>query len=538
MNGIAAEIQNERYWSRNLILTRSGIPFRAKSALMKAMNAFPERPLGQAIPDSPHAVSVSLPTMHAVRGYEEKDPEIVRHLALGYPRFVVHPFARQLAQLLGDQPAYRGRKLWLVSSSRMAQALAGYLLDYSAATEAFAFEDHGLNGVAHVDEAQLGHLAKLYLQHLGGFVSTREAEDQLVRRGQRAALHPEAGFAGDGAAEVRRVVRRALPGTQDHDLFVAPNGMNAVYGAFRAVGAVQAPRGRTEWVQLGWLYLDTIAILKKFTGEAGYHYRGDVFDLEALEALFAARGSKIAGLITEVPTNPLVQTADVAALSDLCRRYGVSLILDPSVNSIFAVNVLPYADLVTASLTKYTGSDGDIIAGLVAVNPEGRDAGELRRLVAGAIEPIYPRDLSRLAAQIGQTETVLREIGAATSRVARFLQAHPAVKEVFWALQPNSAENFERLTRFDGVTGGMISFVLQGELAPFYDRLRLAKGPSFGQKTTLICPFMYLAHYDLVTSGAGREELRRSGLSPDLLRLCVGTEGADAIIAALAEALG
>ena len=38
------------------------------------MNAFPERPLGQAIPDSPHAVSVSLPTMHAVRGYEEKDP--------------------------------------------------------------------------------------------------------------------------------------------------------------------------------------------------------------------------------------------------------------------------------------------------------------------------------------------------------------------------------------------------------------------------------------------------------------------------------
>ena len=474
-------------------------------------------------------------------------------MALGYPRFMVHPFARQLIQHLGEQPAYRGRKLWLVTSRRMAEALAAYLLDFSPATQAFAFadrpsdatgvpplisQDQVLHGVGHVDEAEVAQLAKLYLQHLGGFLSTREAEDQLVRRGLRAALHPEAEFAGDSAAEVRRVVQRALPSTRDHDLFITPNGASAVYGAFKAVGAVQAARGRTEWVQLGWLYLDTIAILKKFTGQGGYHYQSDVFDLEALESLFLARGAKIAGLITEVPTNPLVQTGDVAALSDLCRRHGVSLILDPSVGSIFAVNVLPYADLVTASLTKYTGSDGDIIAGLVAVNPAGPDAAELRRVVPQALEPIYPRDLNRLAAQIGQTETVLEQISAATARVAMFLQEHPAVREVDWALQPSSAENFERLSPFGGPTGGMISFVLKGELAPFYDRLRLAKGPSFGQKTTLVCPFMYLAHYDLVTSETGRAELHRSGLSPDLIRLCVGTEGADAIIAALAEALG
>ncbi len=502
------------------------------------MNAFPARPLGQAIPDSPHAVSVSLPTMLAVRGYEERDPEVLRQMALGYPRFVVHPFARQLVELLGEQPAYRGRKLWLVSSKGMARALAGYLLDYSAATEAIAFEDRGLHGVAHVDEAQLGQLAKLFLQHIGGFVSTREAEDQLVLRGLRPAIYSEPSFAGDAGGEVRRVLQRALPGTQDYDLFLTPNGMNAIYGAFSAVGALQAPRGRTEWVQLGWLYLDTISILKKFTGEGRYHYVGDVFDLEALEALFVARAGKIAGLITEVPTNPLVQTCDLAALSELCSRHGVKLIVDPSVGSVFAVGVLPYADLVTASLTKYTGSEGDITAGLVAINPEGKEASELRRLVPVALEPIYARELSRLAAQIGQTEAVLKEIGTATSQVAQFLQAHPAVKDVFWALQPNSAENFERLSPFDGTTGGMISFVLNGELAPFYDRLRLAKGPSFGQKTTLICPFMYLAHYDLVTSEAGRAEMARSGLSPDLLRLSVGTEGADQIIAALAEALG
>jgi cystathionine gamma-synthase len=56
--------------------------------------------------------------------------------------------------------------------------------------------------------------------------------------------------------------------------------------------------------------------------------------------------------------------------------------------------------------------------------------------------------------------------------------------------------------------------------------------------TTLISPFVYLAHYDLVTSEAGRAELAAHGLSPDLLRLCLGTEPVDDIIAALAEALG
>ena len=56
-------------------------------------------------------------------------------------------------------------------------------------------------------------------------------------------------------------------------------------------------------------------------------------------------------------------------------------------------------------------------------------------------------------------------------------------------------------------------------------------------KNTLICPFMYLAHYDLVSSSAGRAELAASGIEPDLLRLSLGVEPVDDIIAALAEAL-
>jgi cystathionine gamma-synthase len=338
---------------------------------------------------------------------------------------------------------------------------------------------------------------------------------------------------------VLRHLRPLFAGTGPGDLRLANSGMNAVYAAFSAVNRVQAPRGRTAWLQLGWLYLDTIAILKKFTRSPGdYLHQRDVRDTGALARLLATNGPRLAGVVAEVPTNPLVQTPDVSVLAALCRGHGVKLILDPSLASSYSVDVLPRADLVTTSLTKYTGSDGDVIAGLVAVNPDGPDAAELRAGLGDYLEAPYRRDVARLAAQIGRTTAVLSRISESTARVAEFLTGHPAVRMTHWALSPGTRAHYLAIARHPAGTGGMISFTLRGPLEPFYNRLRLPKGPSFGMTTTLICPFMYLAHYDLVTTEAGRAELRANGLDPDLLRLCVGTEPVDEIIAALAEALG
>jgi cystathionine gamma-synthase len=511
------------------------------------MSAFVPLPLGQRIPASPHAVSCSLPTMRAVRGYEEKDPAVTSHLTSGYPRFVVHPYARQLgAQVVATTPSLAGRTLWLTSSDLMARALAAFLAGAEpgqggVAEVAQVFARVGLHGVSHPESAALSNRAKTFLQNVGGFLSSREAEDQLVGLGLLAAPHPEETFAGEAAAEVRRHLRRVLPGTTDADLLLANCGMSAIYAAFRAVSELQAARGRTVWLQLGWLYLDTIAILQKFTATpADYVYIRDVFDLEALTRLFAAHGARIAGVIAEVPTNPLIQTPDLPALAALCRRHGARLLVDPSISSVFNLDVLAHADVVVTSLTKYTASEGDVLAGLAAVNPAGPDAAALRARIAAAVEPLYARDLARLAAQIGRTEAVLARIHAGTARVAAFLEKHRAIKDVYWAHAPASRANYLGLSRAPDATGGMITFTLRaaGALEKFYDRLRLPKGPSFGMTTTLICPFMYLAHYDLVTTPAGLAELAASRLDPDLLRLCVGVEPPDEIIAALAEALG
>jgi len=497
-------------------------------------------PLGQAIPDLPHAVSCSLPTMHAVCGYEVKAPEVIAAMRGGYPRFVLHRFVKKLTDYYAKDCG-PSRCVWLTSSPQMAEQVRAELTRSGHTAQAHDFD--GIAGVSHEDAPAPAQLARLFLQNTGGFLASRAAEDRLVELGLAHTPQAEATFGnGDPALaldEVRRQLAPLFPQNSPDSLRVAPNGMNALYAAFSALADAQAARGRHTWVQLGWLYLDTIALLKHRAHDdpSRYHYLPDVFDLAALETLFAQRGAQIAGLVIEAPTNPLIQTPDLPTIYALAKKHGAAVIVDPSVSSVYSVDVLPYADVVCASLTKYTASEGDLVAGLVVVNPHYTEADSLRKEIATRLEPVYPRDLARLAYQIGATPDVLAKIERSTATVAAWLEAHPHVKQVAWAHSPESRANYEKLERRPSAVGSLISFTVRGSIEAFYDAVHLPKGPSFGMQTTLLCPFIYLAHYDLVTSEAGRRELAASGLAPELLRLSVGCEPVEDIIAALDTAL-
>ena len=479
--------------------------------------------------------------MQDLIGYEEKDPAVAQHITSGYPRFVLHPCLGQLANHLLLRHGLTGQTLWLTASARSAAELAAYLTHLPAGQGGTIrqFADGALHGVVHPENADLSAAARTLLQNTGMFLGSREAEDALVRFGVRAAAEPETLFAGDPVAEIKHVLRGVLPGTSDADLFPACSGMNAIYAAYRTVSELQAARGRTIWVQLGWLYRDTTALLKRFAADprCDFVYLPDVGNFGALERLFAEKGDRIAGLFAETPTNPLIQTPDVPGLATLVRRHGARLILDPSVASLFCVNVLTHADVVVNSLTKYAAREGDILAGLAVVNPAGSDAEALRRGIGRWLEPVYPRDLARLAAEIGDAERFVAQLNTATPKIVAWLEAHPKVSRVYWSLAPESRANYLRIARSPAAVGSMLSFTLKTPLAPFYDSVRLPKGPSFGMKHSLLSPFIYIAHYDLVKTAAGRAELAASGIDPELLRLSIGAEPVDEIIAALAEAL-
>ncbi len=499
------------------------------------MASFLPRPLGARIPDLPHAVSCSLPTMEAVIGYEKKDPAVTRHLSSGYPRFVKHPFLREAADHALGALGRQGQRLWPTSSVRAAEALRAWL----APLPAEVVQHAGLSGVVFADQPEAFARAKTFLQHTGLLMSSREAEDYLVRVGLLAAPAEEPTFEGYAPSRIKGALCRTVPGLHPEDIFLANSGMNAIYAAFRAVSQVQATRGRRVWVQLGWLYLDTIALLRKFTPypETDYVFQNDVFDLAGLERLFAARGHEIAGLITEVPTNPLIQSTDLPAVHALCRRHGVALIADPTIASLGNVHVLPHCDVLTTSLTKFAASTGDLTAGAVLLNRTSPWAAALQHALPGELEPLYSRDLHRLASQIGEMEGVVAQINRSTPRIVEFLRKHPKVASVHWSLHPDSAQNYLALARSPDSVGSLITFTVHGPVAAVYDRLPLAKGPSFGMKTTLICPFMYLAHFDLVTEEEGRAFLHSHGLHPELLRLSVGCEPVEELLEALRAGL-
>lgn len=499
------------------------------------MSAFTHIPLGQRIPASVHGVSCSLPTMRDVIGYETKDPETLRHLTSGYPRFVQHPYLRQTAIHALNALGLAGYSAWLTSSRGAAEALRSHLAPAAAQT----IEHAGVTGVAFPENAETYSKAKTFLQHTGTLLSSREAEDYLVRARLLPAPQEEPGFNGYAPGRVKGAIAQSFGDCTVSDVFVTSSGMNAVYSAFRIASELQAPRGRTVWVQLGWLYLDTIAILRKFTADPSrdYVFLSDVLDLAGLEQLFAQRGHQIAGVISETPTNPLIQTPDVPAIGQLCRQHGAIFIVDPTVASPLSIDVLPHCDVAVNSLTKYAANGGDIIMGCVAVNPSSPYAATFRERLPGALQPVYSRDISRLACEIADYPSVIARINETTPAIVDFLQSHPGVASVHWANQPACEANFRKIARTPAATAGMVSFTVKKPLASFYDKLRMPKGPSFGMKTSLACPFIYLAHYDLVTSESGRAILSSCGLSPELIRLAIGCEPADEIISVLKEAL-
>jgi cystathionine gamma-synthase len=469
--------------------------------------------------------------MRDVIGYEEKDAATIQHMSSGYPRFVIHPMLVTIERTWAARDGLQGAALWMVSSRRMAARLVAHI----APEPARIHEHDGIFGVSHRDDLELRKRARSFLQHTGGFLSSRAAETYCVTHGLAAAGPEEELFLGDAGAEVRGVMNRIIGLDSSDSVMLAPSGMNAFFAAFCAVNTLQAPRGRDLWLQVGWLYLDTGAILAKLTGGRQMCVF-DVGNRAAIEAIFAQHGARIAGVVTEVTTNPLMQTPDLPWLAGLAREHGAFMLVDPSITSPYNVDVVPYADIVLNSLTKYAAAEGDVIAGAVAVTPRCPDRAAVRAAVAAELEPVDPRDLARLAAQIGGYESLMPRLNAGAAAVVdHLIRRKHGVRRVFWSGQVGSYENYKTLARGSDHIGPVISFEIDGAMAPFYDALPLAKGPSFGMRTTLICPFIYLAHYDLVTTELGRRILSEAGVPVDLLRMSVGEEPPEQIIEALEQ---
>jgi cystathionine gamma-synthase len=458
--------------------------------------------LGRPIPDSPHAISVALPRWQDVVAYEEGRPEVVARLALGYPRFVIHPLVRTLANDLGD-----GCPCLPLPSLRAAHLCASFIRR-SSDEDARIVSEHGVHGVA-TSEAG-GHFLKAFWQHTGLIVSSRQAEAILTGRPP-----------SNDDAMVRRSLRQQLAAFYDcapDDVFLAPSGMAAQFAALQAV-RTRSP-GRPT-VQLGFPYVDTLKLQQKM-GDGGIL----LHDLDRLDGDLRDRLERESPVacFCEIPGNPLLGSVDVRRIAPILREHHVPLVVDDVVATPCNVDLRPYADLVATSLTKYVVGTGDAMGGALIVNPRSPLYHELKPLVRGQHEELlWGEDAAILDANARTFPERVRQHNRHGLVIAERLRSHPNVEQV-WYPKWEACEAYEAVRHQDGGYGSLITFLpkaAETRAARVYDALAVCKGPSLGTVFTLACPFTLLAHYNEL------DWAESCGVSRYLIRISVGLEDPD-----------
>ncbi|TGJ80772.1 hypothetical protein E0Z10_g7992 [Xylaria hypoxylon] len=310
---------------------------------------------------------------------------------------------------------------------------------------------------------------------------------------------------------------RGISNLQEHDIYLTPCGMNAIFTAHQALLRARTPQ---KSVNFGFPYVDTLKILQKFGPGAMFYGHGSSTDLDDLEARLQA-GETFLALFCEFPGNPLLSCPDLARIRRLADTYDFAVVVDETVGNFVNVNVLPFADVVVSSLTKIFSGDCNVMGGSLILNPGGRYYGALKTAMGDVYEETYwAEDVVFMERNSRDFVTRIDRINANAEVICSVLEAHPLVTKVYYPKYNDSRPNYEACRLPNGGYGGLLSCTLKTKThaAAFYDALETAKGPSLGTNFTLTSPYVILAHYQELDWAAS------FGVDPNLLRISVGLE--------------
>lgn len=278
---------------------------------------------------------------------------------------------------------------------------------------------------------------------------------------------------------------------------------------------------------------------------------------------------KTSAVFAETIGNPAGNIADIEAIADMARSHGVPVIVDNTVATPSLIKPIDYGvDIVVHSLTKYMGGHGNSLGGLIVDSgkfPWTEHAERFPMLTTP--EPSYHgvvyTDALGPAAYIGRARTVpLRNTGSAISpfnaflilqgletmplrmerhvdnalAVAKFLQEHSTVSWVHYAGLADSKYYALAQKYTNGRPSALLSFGVKGGYdagVKFYDALKIFKRlVNIGDAKSLAAHPASTTHRQL-----SEAELESAGVTPDMIRLCVGIEHIDDILADLDQAL-
>ena len=254
-------------------------------------------------------------------------------------------------------------------------------------------------------------------------------------------------------------------------------------------------------------------------------------DYKALEAAIRPNTKVI---VSESPTNPYLRVLDLEKLVVIAKKYQLKTVIDSTFATPINQRPLEFGvDFVIHSATKYLGGHNDLLAGVVI----GSDymIGTIKQTQSMLGDVSDPHVAYLLLRGLKTLELRVQRQNKTADKIAHFLAKHPAVRQVYYpglVSHPDYEVAIEQMAGF----GGVVSFELETDLegtGRFIDALQIPYiGPSLGGVESLIEQVALVSYYELST-----EERAGIGISDSLVRLAVGIESADDLLADLAQAL-
>ena len=307
------------------------------------------------------------------------------------------------------------------------------------------------------------------------------------------------------------------------------SGMAAVDAVLRAT-----LQPGDEVIAVADLYGGAYRILTKVMAAQGIKVTfADLTDAASLAPLI---GSNTKLLWLESPTNPLLNLVDIAALSAIAHQHGVKVAVDSTFATPYLQNPLALgADIVVHSATKYLGGHSDVLLGLVAVSDtELYKAIKFIQNAAGAVPG--PQDCFLTLRGIKTLALRMERHCDNAEKVAAFLQTHPAIEKVFYpGLPEHPGHELARrqMRRFGGIVTVYLKDNSRAAASRIAGKLQLFMlAESLGGVESLVNHSYTMSH-----GGMPPEQKAALGIRDGQLRLSIGVEDIDDILADLAQAL-
>ncbi len=533
-----------------------------------------------------HGVSVVFPTLKDVFDYEEKKIKIIQ----GYPRFVTHPLVKNLEEkfekrfkakgvlcchsyesavfLITDYYFRKGTKIYfskglptkifnlldrkfknLAKKSNISHANV-VICNIEELKTNLDLKDKVLIGLVK-DNSYIPKMSKkkfdiLILNNKDNdigiiiFYNTLHSELNILRR--------HCGFIVSSRKLVRKEnistkkvdfysekLKNNLSGLElanSNQCFLYPSGMAAVFTAILSIISSKKPK----IIVLGSLYIDTIRILEKWFKK--YDLHEPIFIRKNfLKELKNHIDNDIAGIIFEIPSNPLIQLVNVEKVISLAHLKNAKVIIDNTIATPYNFNPFNYnADIIVHSTTKFLSGKNNHIGGVLLAKNKS-DIKNIKKINELVDLNMCIGDMRVLARNLKHFEVRMEKINKNSEIVANYLSEHESIETVYYPTLKSDPNNLLMRKYLKGASG-LISFILKNSsfenAEKFYNNLHLPilKGPSLGSEKTLLCPYVILAHFNDI-----KQQLKKLGLDFYLMRMSVGTEPVETILKSLKHAL-